>query len=132
MASHGPNALRTRLGTVRGLGSAKQGAAVWWAQRLTALALVPLTIWFVVSLVALAGAPYAAFIAWIQGPVTAVLLVVFLAVGFHHMQLGLREVIEDYVHTEWRKIALIVFVKFASALAALAGIFAVLQIAFRA
>ncbi len=132
MAARGASAMRTRLGRVRGLGAAKEGVAHWWAQRLTAIALVPLTVWFVVSLVALAGGPYAAVRAWIADPVAAVLLVLLLAVGFHHLQLGLQVVIEDYVHAEWRKLALIIAVKFASAVAALAGIFAVLRIAFGA
>jgi succinate dehydrogenase / fumarate reductase membrane anchor subunit len=132
MSTPGDGSLRTRLGRVRGLGSAKEGVAHWWAQRLTALALVPLIFWFAVSLVSLAGAPYSLVIAWIKGPVTAILLITLICVTFHHLHLGVQVVVEDYVHTEWRKLAIIITVKFASALAALVGIFAVLRIALGA
>lgn len=132
MSAQTGNTLRTRLGRVRGLGSAREGATHWWAQRLTALALVPLVVWFALSLAALAGAPHAAVVAWIKGPVTAVLLVALLAALFYHLVLGLQVVIEDYVHTEWRKLALVITVKFAATLAALLGILSVLRIAFGA
>jgi succinate dehydrogenase / fumarate reductase membrane anchor subunit len=124
--------LRTRLGRVRGLGSAKEGVNHWWGQRLTAIAMVPLFVWFAFSLVALAGAPHATVVAWIKNPVTAVLLVALLAAVFYHLALGVQVVIEDYVHTEWRKLALIIIVKLASALAALIGVLSVLRIAFGA
>ena len=132
MSAQSGNALRTRLGRVRGLGSAKEGVAHWWGQRLTAIAMVPLFVWFSLSLVALTGANHAAVVAWIKGPITAVLLVALLTALFYHLALGLQVVIEDYVHTEWRKLALIITVKFAAALAALIGIFSVLRIAFGA
>ena len=121
--------LRTDLARVRGLGSAKEGAAHWWAQRVTAVALVPLVLWLVASLAALAGADVAAVRAWIAQPVTAVLLVLMIGVTFHLAQLGLQVVIEDYVHTECAKIAGIVLVKFAAVALAAAGIFSVLKIA---
>ena len=124
--------LRTRLGRVRGLGSAKEGVNHWWGQRLTAIAMVPLFVWFAFSLVALAGAPYATVVAWIRSPVSAVLLIALLAAVFYHLALGVQVVIEDYVHTEWRKLALIIIVKLASALAALVGVLSVLRIAFGA
>ena len=126
------HSLKTRLGRVRGLGAAKECAAHWWAQRLTALALVPLMTLLAVSLVALAGAPHGVVVAWIKGPVTAVLLVALIVALFHHLQLGLQVVVEDYVHTEWRKLALIIVIKFAAVLAALTGIFSVLRIALGA
>ncbi len=132
MSAPGGHTLRSRLGRVRGLGSAREGAAHWWAQRLTALAMIPLVVWFSLSLVALSGAPHAAVVAWIKGPVTAVLLVALLVAVFHHLALGVQVVIEDYVHTEWRKLALIITVKFASVLTALVGVFSVLRIAFGA
>jgi succinate dehydrogenase / fumarate reductase membrane anchor subunit len=132
MSARNDHSLKTRLGRVRGLGAAKEGAAHWWAQRLTALALVPLMIWLAVSLVALAGAPHGVVVSWIKGPVTAVLLIALIAALFHHLQLGLQVVVEDYVHTEWRKLALIIAIKFAAVLAALTGIFSVLRIALGA
>ena len=122
--------LRTDLGKVRGLGSAKEGAHHWWSQRLTAVALVPLVLWFVASVAGLAGADIGPVRAWIAQPVTAVLLVLLIGVTFHHMQLGMQVVIEDYVHTEWLKITGIVLVKFAAVVLAAASAFAVLKIAF--
>ena len=124
--------LRTRLGRVRGLGSAKEGVAHWWAQRITALALVPLTFWLAASLAALAGAPHAEVVAWLRGPLAAALMMVLLATGFHHLQLGVQVVVEDYVHAGWLKLTVIIAVKFTSVLAALVGIFAVLRIALGA
>jgi succinate dehydrogenase / fumarate reductase membrane anchor subunit len=121
--------MRTRLGRVRGLGAAHEGVAHWWGQRLTAIAMVPLVFWFTISLVSLAGAPHAVVVAWIRSPLTAILLIVLIAAVFHHMQLGLQVVIEDYVHTEWRKLALIIAVKFGAVLVGLTGILAVLRIA---
>ena len=121
---------RTPLGRARGLGSAKDGTAHWWAQRVTAVVLVPLSLWFVVSVLSLIGAEHAAAKAWIGAPVNAVLLVVLIGAVFHHAQLGLQVVLEDYVHSEGLKIASILVMKGASLLLALAGIFAVLRISF--
>lgn len=122
--------LRSDLARVRGLGSAKEGAQEWWIMRLTSAALVPLTVWFVVSIIALAGADHATVTAWLGAPVTAGLTILLIAVAFHHTQSGLKAVIEDYVHIEWLKIGAIVLVKFASIVLALAAIIAVLVIAF--
>jgi succinate dehydrogenase / fumarate reductase membrane anchor subunit len=122
--------MRGDLGKVRGLGSAKEGVAHWWAQRVTAVALVPLVLWFVASVASLAGADLAAVRAWIASPVSAVLLVVMIAAVFHHAQLGLQVVIEDYVHSEGCKVAGIMVVKFAAILLGAAAIFSVLKIAF--
>jgi succinate dehydrogenase / fumarate reductase membrane anchor subunit len=121
---------RSPLGKVRGLGSAKDGTRHWWMQRLTALALVPLAIWFVASVVALLGQDHAAFAAWVRNPLSATLLVVLVAATFHHAQLGLQVVIEDYVHREGAKLAAIVLVKGAALVLAGIGIFSVLRIAF--
>ncbi len=123
---------RTALGKVRGLGSAKDGTHHWWVQRLTSVALVPLTLWFVASVVSLVGADHATVAAWVASPVAAVLLVLLIAVTFHHAQLGLQVVIEDYVHTEALKIAGIILVKFAAAVLGLACILAVVKVALGA
>jgi succinate dehydrogenase / fumarate reductase membrane anchor subunit len=122
--------LRTDLGKVRGLGSAKEGVAHWWAQRLTAVALVPLVLWFVSQVVGLAGADLAAVRAWMANPFSAILLVLLIGATFHHAQLGLQVVIEDYVHGEACKIASIIIVKFLAVALAATGIFSVLKIAF--
>jgi succinate dehydrogenase / fumarate reductase membrane anchor subunit len=121
---------RTQLARVRGLGSAKEGVQHWWAQRLTALALVPLGLWFVASVVALIGADHAAVAAWLASPVTLGLMILLVAAAFHHMQLGLQVVVEDYVQSEGVRLALIVALKAASLLLALAAVIALLRVAF--
>jgi succinate dehydrogenase / fumarate reductase membrane anchor subunit len=125
----GPTTLKSRLGRVRGLGSAKEGAAHWWAQRLTAIALIPLVFWFAASLAALSGAGHGAVVAWLRGPIAPVAMIALLVAGFHHMQLGMQVVIEDYVHSEAAKITLIIIVKLGAALAALISILSILRIA---
>ncbi|MFO0986666.1 MAG: succinate dehydrogenase, hydrophobic membrane anchor protein [Alphaproteobacteria bacterium] len=120
---------RSPLGKARGLGSAKDGTHHWWMQRLTALALIPLAIWFVANVVSLSGQDHAAFAAWVKNPVSATLLVVLVAATFHHAQLGLQVVIEDYVHHEGLKLGAIVAVKFAAVVLAGIGIVSVLRIA---
>lgn len=121
--------LRTPLAEARGLGSAKEGVGHWWQQRLTALALVPLTLWFGFSVALLGSGDYYTVVDWVAYPVNAVLLILMLAIGFWHGALGLQVVIEDYVATEWKKMTLLLLVQFAAAVFALAGIFAVLRIA---
>lgn len=122
--------LRSDLGRVRGLGAARDGVAHWWAQRVTAVALVPLTLWLAVSLAALSGASHDATVAWIGHPVNAVLMLLLIGAGLHHAQLGVQVVIEDYVHSEWLKVGSIVLVKLAAVVITLASGFAVLKIAF--
>lgn len=122
--------LRTPLGRVRGLGSAKDGTAHWWSLRLTAVALAPLALWFVASLAGMTGADHAAVTAWIAKPAVAITLVILIVAVFHHAQLGLQVVIEDYVDPEWLKIAAVVAMKFAAFVLALASLFSVLKIAF--
>ena len=121
--------LRSPLSRARGLGSAKEGVGHWWWQRLTAIALVPLTLWFAYGVVLHAGGGYEEVRAWIASPVVAIGLAVFLAALFHHSQLGIQVVIEDYVANEGLKLGSIVLVKFAHVLLAAAAIFAVLKIA---
>lgn len=121
--------LRSPLRRVLGAGSAKQGVHHWWLQRLTSVALVPLTVWFVVSLLALPSLDHGTVAAWErQGP-TAVLLVLLVAVGTWHSQLGVRVVVEDYVASSGARTLTLTLVAFAHALLAAAGIFAVLKVA---
>jgi succinate dehydrogenase / fumarate reductase membrane anchor subunit len=122
--------LRSALGQVRGLGSAKDGTHHWWGQRVTAIALVPLTVWFVVSVIGLAGAPYAEFKAWAGSPVVAVLLLALVAATFQHMRLGLQVVVEDYVHAEGCKIALLLAVNGGSLLLGALAALSILKLAF--
>jgi succinate dehydrogenase / fumarate reductase membrane anchor subunit len=121
--------LRTPLGRVRGLGSAKEGASHWWAQRVTALALVPLTVWFVASVVSLVGADHATVSAWLGSRWVAVTMVLLVGVTFHHAQLGLQVVVEDYVHSEWLKLTALMLVKAGSVVLGLVALFAVFKIA---
>jgi succinate dehydrogenase / fumarate reductase membrane anchor subunit len=122
--------LRSPLGRVRGFGSAKEGVNHWWGQRLAGVALVPLVLWFVIAVIQHTGAGRAEVVAWVHQPWTAIVLVLLLGVTFYHQALGVQVVIEDYVHTEWTKITLLVLNKFFCAILAAAGIFAVLRIAF--
>ena len=122
--------LETRLAKVRGLGSAKDGTHHWWAQRLTAVALVPLTLWFAISVAGMTGGGYEAAAAWVADPVNTILLLLLVAATFHHLQLGLQVVVEDYMHAEGMKIATLMLVKFASAILAVASGYAVLRVAF--
>lgn len=120
--------LRHPLARVRGLGSAKDGTHHWWWQRLTAVALVPLTLWFIVAVAGHAGHGYEAVIAWIQSPLVAVLLLALIGATFYHLQLGVQVVIEDYLHHEPMKVAALVLLRFTAILLALAAALAVLKI----
>jgi succinate dehydrogenase / fumarate reductase membrane anchor subunit len=122
--------LENPLARVRGLGSAKAGAEHWWAQRITAVALVPLTLWFIYSAMALAGGGYADARTWLTDPVNAILMVLTVVATFHHMQLGLQVVIEDYVHCEVMKIAALIAVKLGSFALAVAAVFSICKVAF--
>ncbi|MFZ0254598.1 MAG: succinate dehydrogenase, hydrophobic membrane anchor protein [Gammaproteobacteria bacterium] len=121
--------LRTPLAQARGLGAAREGIHHWWTQRLTALALIPLSLWLVASIITITGADYATAAQWVRSPVVAVLLLLFIAAAFYHAQLGMQVVLEDYVHEGWAKVATIILSKFLMiALAFVAG-FAVLRVA---
>lgn len=122
--------LRTPLSRARGLGSAKSGTHHWWMQRITALALVPLTLWFVAFLVVVVTADHETVIAWLRSPVVVILTSALIVAVFYHGALGMQVVIEDYVHVEALKLAGIVAVNFASMLLAAVCLFAVLSIAF--
>jgi succinate dehydrogenase / fumarate reductase, membrane anchor subunit len=121
--------LRSPLGKVLGTGSAKEGVHHWWLQRLTSIALVPLTIWFAVSLLSLGSFEHVAVITWMAQSWTALLLVLFILVATWHSQLGVRVVVEDYVHGGSKTLTL-VLITFIHAVVAAAGIFAVLKVAF--
>ncbi len=118
--------LRSQLGRVRGLGSAKEGVNHFWAQRMTALALIPLSVWFVISLLSVLGADYWAVKAWVSSPVVAGLLILLIAATFYHAFLGLQVVIEDYIHGEGLKLLTLVTVKGAAWLLAIIGVVSVL------
>jgi len=119
--------LRTPLAKVRGLGSAKGGTHHFWLQRLTAIALIPLTIWFALSIASLASADQATVQAWMQSPLSATLMLSFLLAGFWHMKLGLQVVIEDYVHGESTKITCLILNNLVSIFLGLAASLSVLK-----
>jgi succinate dehydrogenase / fumarate reductase, membrane anchor subunit len=121
--------MRSPLGRVRGLGSAKGGTHHWWMQRVTSIALLPLTIWFALSAATLAGASYVETVAWIGRPLNAVLLLATIGLSFYHTAAGVQVIIEDYANQEWVKMGGILAVKAICVLLALASALAVLRIA---
>lgn len=123
---------RSLLGRVRGTGAAHAGVHHWYAEQVTAMALVPLTLWFIYSVMRLAGAPREAVIAWAGHPVNTVLLLALIAITFHHMQLGLQVVYEDYVNAKWLMNILILATKAAAVLLGLMASVAVLRLALLA
>ena len=125
----GQDGMRSPLGRAVGLGSAKEGVEHWWRQRLTAIALVPLGLWFVASLLAHVGGGYEQTLAWLGRPVPAILMIVLIAITVYHAALGVQVVVEDYVHREWVKLGALIALRFACVLLGVAGIFAVLRIA---
>ena len=119
--------LRTPLAKARGLGSAKDGTHHFWVQRLTAVALIPLTIWFALSIASLATAGQAEVLAWMKSPLSAILMLSFIMAGFWHMKLGLQVVIEDYVHSESTKITCLILNNLIAIFLALAAFLSVLK-----
>jgi succinate dehydrogenase / fumarate reductase, membrane anchor subunit len=122
--------LRSPVARARGLGSAKEGVSHWWIQRLTAIALIPLGIWLVASLVCLAGADHAQISQWLTGPFTLGALALTILAAFYHAVLGLQVVVEDYVHGKAIKLTLIILIQFAAFGLATAAIIALLVAAF--
>jgi succinate dehydrogenase / fumarate reductase membrane anchor subunit len=121
--------LRSPLGRARGLGSAKDGVHHFWVQRVSAVALVPLTLWFIFSVARLAGGDFVEVRHWISAPSVAIVLVLFLATALYHSALGVQVVVEDYVSHEGLKIGVNLLQKFVHAAVAVASIFAVLKLA---
>jgi succinate dehydrogenase / fumarate reductase membrane anchor subunit len=121
--------LRTPLGRVEGLGAARSGTRHFWHQRVTALALVPLSIWFVASALAYVGADQGAVAAYFAEPVNAVPMFLFIIASTYHMSLGLQTIIEDYVHEEGLKIAALMLNTFAAWAIGAASSFALIKMA---
>lgn len=124
--------LRTPLSEVKGLGSAKEGTSHFWAQRLTAIALVPLVIWLCFSVAALPGMDYVSVREWLSSPMTTIMIILFVAVAAYHSRLGLQVIIEDYVPGHAGRTVAIIAVTFAAAILAVVGVFSALRIAFAA
>lgn len=121
--------LRSPLGRARGLGSAKSGSGHYWVQRLTAIGLVPLALWFVISVIGLAGADYAAFQSWLGNPFNATMMLLVVLAGVWHAVLGIQVVVEDYVHTEASKWALLIGSRLAGAFLAVFMAVSILKVA---
>ncbi len=124
--------LRTPLKRAKGWGSAKSGTHHFWVQRLTGLALIPLTLWFCFGLASLPSMSYADFTAWLSTPYSAIMMILTLAAVFYHYALGLQVIIEDYVSDHAVRTAAIIATYFFSIIVAVTGIFSVLKIAFGA
>jgi succinate dehydrogenase / fumarate reductase membrane anchor subunit len=121
--------LRTPLAKIEGLGSAKAGTLHFWHQRMTAVALIPLSIWFAASALAYVGADQGAVAAYFADPINAVPMFLFIVAATYHMSLGLQIVIEDYVHNEGQKIALLLLNRFAAWAIGAASAFALVRMA---
>lgn len=121
--------MRNPLANARGLGAAKDGVSRWWLQRLTAVAIAPLTLWFVFSVAVMSGGSYHDFVGWLSQPWVAVLLIIYLVFMFYHSQIGLQEVCEDYIHSVGVKMAVVIAIKLLHVLLGVATVLAVLKIA---
>jgi succinate dehydrogenase / fumarate reductase membrane anchor subunit len=124
--------MRSPLSRAMGLGSAKEGVEHWWRQRVTAVALVPLTLWFVIAVIDHVGADRAAFIDWVRQPMPAMLLILLIVATFYHAALGLQVVIEDYIHGEAMRLTVLVAMRLLCVVFVVRGILAVLQLALGA
>jgi len=122
--------LRTPMKRARGLGSAKEGTHHWWHQRVTAIALMFLATWFVISMMVMAGATYEEVRAWIGHPVVSGLLLLTIGFMFYHLKLGLQVVIEDYIQAEMLKLGSLMLTSGACLVGALACALSVLSVAF--
>lgn len=121
--------LQTPLAKAQGLGSAKQGSHHWWAQRVTAVALIPLTIWLAFSIALIPEASYENVLTWFSSAWNATLAISFLIATFYHAALGMQIVYEDYIHKECAKVAMVVGTQLAMALLAIGSVVAVLKLA---
>jgi succinate dehydrogenase membrane anchor subunit len=122
--------LRTALSKVKGLGSAGNGTGIWWMQKITALALIPLSIWFVMLVLDMINGSGAGVLKLVKSPFNTIMLLGFIGVSLYHGMLGIREIMEDYIHCEALKITSIVIMQFITFVTGVTGIIAVLVFHF--
>lgn len=122
--------LLTPLKKARGLGSAKEGAHHWWLQRVSAVALIPLTLWAAFSVASMAGKPYADVLGYFAAPFNIAMFTLFIFTAFYHAALGLQVVIEDYIHHEVAKVVALIAIKLVLALLGTISVLAILRVAF--
>ncbi len=120
----------SRLARLLGLGSAQKGVGHWWSQRLTAVALVPLVVWFLLSLLSLGSIDHAAVAVWLSRPLITVLMSIFVVTLVYHSKLGIQVVVEDYVHAPRLQHITLVLMTFIHVIVGATGLYAILSIAF--
>jgi len=120
--------LRSPLGRVLGLGTAKDGTSHWWGQRVSAVALLLLGLWFAFALATIDNFGHAAAVAFVASPINSLLLLLLIVAMGYHSYLGVQVVIEDYVHAPGLKLVSLILSRFAHIFFAVAGIFAILKI----
>jgi len=121
---------RTPLSRARGLGAAKEGAGHWISERVTSIALVPLTVWVAYAVLRLAAGDYLTAVHWVADPLNATLLVLTVAIAFAHRHAGMRVIVEDYIHKTLSKSALLLLNLFVCGLAGALAIISILKVAF--
>jgi len=117
--------MRSALSRARGLGAARDGFHHWWIERLTAIALVPLTLWFTTAVISVVGADYDTFAAWLAKPWNAALMIMFISAAFLHGKMGMEVIIEDYVAPRCAQLTVRIFVNL---VAFSLGIFSIISV----
>lgn len=130
MSAEKSPSIRTPLGRARGLGSAKDGTHHWWVQRVSALAMIPSLVYLLVQLPQIVQHDHGAFVYWLQQPLPALSLAVFIAAAFYHAALGVQVIIEDYIHAEGQKIVLLLINKFSFLFLGIAALYALVRLHF--
>lgn len=125
-----PKDIRSPLARARNHGAAKTGTHHWWMQRVTAIALIPLTLWMLSCLECLITGHYTQFIEWLKSPFVAIALSLFIITSFYHAALGLQVIIEDYIHKKSAKITCLLFSQFTLFILGVICIFSILKINF--
>lgn len=121
--------LRSTLAKAKGLGTSPDATHHFWLQRLSAIALIPLTLWFCFSIALLPEASYISVITWLQSPFNNLLMIIIVLLSFHHVQLGLQVIIEDYIRHYGYRLAVLIISKFISYLMMVLGVYSLIKIA---